>query len=141
VQAVATAKVVEQARSQMTLDFLTSFWQARFPGQIPETLVAPEILEGDSFELEGQPLVVIDLGHTDTDDTTARHIPSLDFVVAGDAVYNNVHLYLAESPSVQRRAWLAALDTIESLGARSIVAGHKDPSRGDEPTTIAETRG
>jgi hypothetical protein len=39
---------------------------------------------------------------------TARHIPSLDFVAAGDAVYNNVHLYLAESPSVQRRAWFGA---------------------------------
>src|ERR1700739_129769 len=92
----------------MTLDFLTSFWQARFPGQIPETLVAPEILEGDSLRTRRATLVVIDLGHTDTDDTTARHIPSLDFVAAGDAVYNNVHLYLAESPSVQRRALFGA---------------------------------
>jgi len=71
-------------------------------------LSLPRYWKATPFELEGQPLVVIDLGHTDTDDTTARHIPSLDFVAAGDAVYNNVHLYLAESPSVQRRAWFGA---------------------------------
>ncbi|MFC8244697.1 hypothetical protein [Streptomyces chartreusis] len=34
--------------------------------------------------------------HTDTDHTTVLHIPDLDLVVAGDAVYNDVHLYLSE---------------------------------------------
>jgi glyoxylase-like metal-dependent hydrolase (beta-lactamase superfamily II) len=139
-EAMATAKVVEHARSQMTPDFLASFWEARFPKQIPDSIAAPDAMDGDSFELEGEALVVIDLGHTDTDDTTALHIPSLDLVVAGDAVYNNVHLYLAESPPPQRQAWLAALDTIDALGARAVVAGHKDPSRGDDPIAIVETR-
>jgi hypothetical protein len=27
-------------------------------------------LEGDEFDLEGQDLLAVDLGHTDTDDTT-----------------------------------------------------------------------
>jgi len=139
-EAMATAKVVEHARSQMTPDFLASFWEARFPKQIPDSIAAPDAMDGDSFELEGEVLVVIDLGHTDTDDTTALHIPSLDLVVAGDAVYNNVHLYLAESPPPQRQVWLAALDTIDALGARAVVAGHKDPSRGDDPIAIVETR-
>lgn len=138
--AMATAKVVEHARSQMTPEFLASFWEARFPKQIPDSIVAPDAMDGDSFELEGEVLAVIDLGHTDTDDTTALHIASLDLVVAGDAVYNNVHLYLAESPPRQRQAWLEALDKIDALGARAVVAGHKDPSRGDDPIAIAETR-
>ncbi|MBM0276250.1 MBL fold metallo-hydrolase [Micromonospora tarensis] len=42
-------------------------------------------------------LVAIEVGHSETDGTTVLHVPSLDLVVAGDAVYNGVHLYLAES--------------------------------------------
>ncbi|QYB00425.1 MBL fold metallo-hydrolase (plasmid) [Rhodococcus sp. USK10] len=139
-QAVATAGVVEHARSQAAPDFLASFWQARFPGEIPSKLTIPGILEGDTIELEGEQLVVVELGHTDTDGTTALHVPSVGLVIAGDAVYNNVHLYLAETPPPLRQSWLDALELIESLDARTAVAGHKDPHRSDSPVAIAETR-
>ena len=36
-------------------------------------------------------------------------------MVAGDAAYNDVHLYLAESNAQKRREWISALDKIESL--------------------------
>jgi hypothetical protein len=52
-----------------------------------------------------------------------------------------VHLYLADSGSEGRRSWLRALDAIEQLRPRVVVAGHKDPSAGDSPEIIAETRG
>jgi len=48
------------------------------------------------IDLEGHDLVVVPLGHTDTDDTTCLHVPSVGLVVAGDAAYNDVHLYLAD---------------------------------------------
>jgi hypothetical protein len=85
--------------------------------------------------------VPVELGHTDTDDTTCLHIPLIGLVVAGDAAYNNVHLFLADSGSDGRRSWLQALDTIEQLHPLAVVAGHKDPSAGDAPEIIAETRG
>jgi hypothetical protein len=37
------------------------------------------------------------IGHTDTDHSTCLHVPSIDLVMSGDAVYNGAHLYLAES--------------------------------------------
>ncbi|MFF2430107.1 MBL fold metallo-hydrolase [Streptomyces mirabilis] len=60
--------------------------------------------------------------------------------MAGDAVYNDVHLYLAESRPEGRRAWLDALDTIAVLEPEAVVAGHKNPDRPDDPKAIAETR-
>lgn len=137
---VASAAVVAQMRKQIAPEFLASFWQNRFPGQIPAGLEPAEALEGSVFTLEGHELVVVDLGHTDTDDTTALHVPSIGLVVAGDAVYNDVHLYLAESPASGRQAWLRALDTIESLDPRAVIAGHKRPDRDDDPKTVEETR-
>ena len=69
----------------------------RFPNQIPSNLVIAEPLTGMTIDLEGHELVVVELGHTDTDLTTCLHVPSIGLIVAGDAAYNDVHLYLAES--------------------------------------------
>ena len=60
-------------------------------------------------------------------------------MVAGDAVYNDVHLYLVESNPQTRGEWIAALYKIESLNPRA-VASHKRPERDDDPRTIEETR-
>jgi hypothetical protein len=48
-------------------------------------------------------LVSVELGHTDTDYTTCLNVPSIGLVVAGDAAYNDVHLYLVESNAKSRR--------------------------------------
>lgn len=115
-------------------------WGAAFPGQIPENRVMAEALKGNVIDLEGRELVVVELGHTDTDATTCLHVPSIGLVVAGDAAYNDVHLYLVESTGEQRQEWLAALDKIESLGPRTVVATHKRPENDDSPRIIEETR-
>jgi hypothetical protein len=139
-RAVALPSVVEQMQKQMAPEFIESFWNSRFPGQIPERLTTAEALSGDRFDLEGNDLVVVELGHTDTDDTTCLHVPSIGLVVAGDAAYNDVHLYLAESPAEKRKEWLAALDTIDALRPRAVVAGHKRAERADDPKIVEETR-
>jgi hypothetical protein len=61
-------------------------------------------------------------------------------VVAGDAAYNDVHLYLAESNAQKRREWISALDRIESLNPRAVVAAHKRPENDDNPRIIEQTR-
>jgi glyoxylase-like metal-dependent hydrolase (beta-lactamase superfamily II) len=140
VRAVATPAVVESMRKWSAPDVMQAFWQARFPAQIPDRNPVAEPLDGTCFELEGHPLVTVDVGHTDTDDTTVLHLPDLGLVVAGDAAYNDVHQYLAESDSRGRQDWLAALDTIEALDPRAVVAGHKRYGHDDNPGIIEQTR-
>ncbi len=108
--------------------------------QTSDHLVLAEELTENVIDLEGHDLVVVPLGHTDTDNTTCLHVPSIGLVVAGDAAYNDVHLYLAESNAQTRREWIAALDTIESLHPRAVIAGHKRPGKDDCPRIIEETR-
>ncbi|HEX2681451.1 MAG TPA: MBL fold metallo-hydrolase [Candidatus Dormibacteraeota bacterium] len=137
---VATPDVVKIMRQQASPQWLVPFWTSLFPGQIPDHLVIADELAGSVIELEGRELVVVPLGHTDTDNTTCLHIPSVGLVVAGDAAYNDVHLYLGESNPQTRREWIAALDTIETLNPRAVVAGHKRPGNDDNPKIIEETR-
>jgi glyoxylase-like metal-dependent hydrolase (beta-lactamase superfamily II) len=96
VRAVATPAVIEGMRKWSAPEALQTFWQPRFPGQIPDDNPVADPLDGPSFELEGHRLVAVDVGHTDTDDTTVLHVPDLGLVVAGDAAYNGVHQYLAD---------------------------------------------
>jgi glyoxylase-like metal-dependent hydrolase (beta-lactamase superfamily II) len=139
-KAVAMPKAVEVMRRQASPDVVASFWSSRYPGQIPKRLVIAGELKSNVIELEGQELIAIELGHTDTGHTTCLHAPSLGLVVAGDSVYNDTHLYLAESNAGTRKEWIAALDTIEQLKPRAVIAGHKKPERGDGPENIGETR-
>jgi glyoxylase-like metal-dependent hydrolase (beta-lactamase superfamily II) len=127
-------------RQQASPEFVASFWNVRFPGQIPGRLVIAEELERNVIDLEGHDLVAIEVGHTDTDKTTCLHVPSLDLVVAGDVAYNGDHLYLVESNAQTRREWISALDTIEALKPRAVIAGHKKPENDDSPGIIEETR-
>ena len=76
-KAVATADVLKVMRRQMSPEFVASFWKARYPGQIPEHLVLPEELQGNVIDLEGRELVAVEVGHTDTDNTTCLHVPSV----------------------------------------------------------------
>ena len=137
---VATPDVVKTMRQQASPQSLASFWNPRFPGQISDHLVLAEELTENVIDLEGHDLVVVPLGHTDTDNTTCLHVPSIGLVVAGDAAYNGVHLHLGESNPHTRREWIAALDTIEALHPRAVIAGHKKPGNEDGPRIIEETQ-
>ena len=141
VRAVATPAVIEAMRKWSAPEVLQTFWQPRFPGQIPDDNPVADPLDGPSFELEGRQLVAVDVGHTDTDDTTVLHVPE----EAGRrtqrrGMYNDVHQYLAESDFQGRQDWLAALDIIEALDPRAVVAGHKRYGNDDNPRIISETR-
>jgi glyoxylase-like metal-dependent hydrolase (beta-lactamase superfamily II) len=139
-RAMAMPDVVKSMRRQASSEYVSNFWNARYPGQIPERLVIAEELKGNVIQLEGRDLIVVEVGHTDTEHTTCLHVPSAGLVVAGDAAYNDVHLYLAESNAETRREWIAALDAIESLKPRAVIAGHKKPQKNDSPRIIEETR-
>jgi hypothetical protein len=127
-------------RQHASPEVLEKVWKASFPGQIPDRLVLAEELRGNVIDLEGNGLVSVELGHTDTDHTTCLNVPSIGLVVAGDAAYNDVHLYLAESNAQTRQEWISALDKIESLKPRAVIASHKRPGNEDNPQIIEETR-
>jgi glyoxylase-like metal-dependent hydrolase (beta-lactamase superfamily II) len=136
----AAAGTIEVMRYHASPQVRAAAWDRSFPGQIPEATVAATTPRGNRFELEGNELHIVEVGHTDTDNTTVLHVPSIGLVVAGDAVYNGVHQYLVEGGNGGIHKWINALDTIASLQPRAVVAGHKNPELGDDPAAIDETR-
>src|SRR5258708_11364308 len=129
-RAFALPAVIERMRQDATPERLAT-WHARFPGKLPDHLVFADHLADHTLALEGHDLVAVELAHTDTDATTCLHAPDIGLVVAGDAAYNDVHLYLAESNPERRREWIAALDTMEALHPPAVIAGHPPAGRHD----------
>jgi glyoxylase-like metal-dependent hydrolase (beta-lactamase superfamily II) len=140
VRAVATASVVDRMAGQLEPEMMDGFWRRLFPGQIADDPGIAERLDGASIELEGLALIPIATGFTDTADSTSLHLPSIGLIAAGDVVYNGIHPFLGETTAQSRLQWIAALDTLEALEARNVVAGHKIPEHDDDPQHIAETR-
>jgi len=138
VQAIATREVVAKMRLQITPERLDDR-RKQFPN-LPDVISIADPLEGNEIELEGNKLVVVRVGHTDTDNTTCLHVPSIGLVVAGDVVYNGIHPFLSESNRQTRLEWIAALDKIDALKPSAVVAGHKIPSNDDSPRNVEETR-
>jgi len=137
---VARPEVIKIMRQQASPESLATYWNPRFPDQISSQLAIAEELTGNVINLEGQELVSVPLGFTDTAGTTCLHVPSIGLIVAGDAAYNGVHLHLSESPDQQKRQeWVAALDKMESLKPRAVIAGHKRVGNADSPKILGET--
>jgi glyoxylase-like metal-dependent hydrolase (beta-lactamase superfamily II) len=139
-KALATSEVSTAMLSEIAPERVESFWKSRFPHQVPDHLVRAQPLDGTEIHLEAQELVIVKLGHTDTDNSTCLYVPSVRLVVAGDAVYNGIHPFQAETNKQNRLEWIAALDKIDALYPQAVVAGHKVPGADDSPDNIAKTR-
>ena len=139
-RAVATEATVRYMQSQRMPPVFEDFWEKRFPGQISRPLVAADVLRENAIDLEGHELIPVEVGQSDTHDTTVLHVPDLDLVVAGDVAYNDVHLYLTESTKERRRDWIASIARVADLHPRLVVAGHKRPGAVDGAYILDETK-
>ena len=87
-----------------------NLWNGWFPGQVPDQPVIAEEIEGNAIDLEGNELRVVELGHSDTQDSTCLYVPSIGLVCVGNPAFNGTHPWLAGCPNTQKRnEWISAL--------------------------------
>ncbi|MFE5790576.1 MBL fold metallo-hydrolase [Rhodococcus erythropolis] len=139
-KAVATSEVVARAEFESTDPTVSTYWQTIFAGEIPSRPVLPQALADDVIELEGFELRVVRVARGDTEFSTVLHVPSIAAVIAGDVVYNGVHMMTAETGPIEREQWVSSLDAVAALDPRIVVAGHKRIDNEDGPETIEQTR-
>ena len=121
---VATAGTIAQMRGSVATRPL--LWDKLYAGLIPPSPVTAVTVPDNRFTLEGHDLVMVDVGHADADDNTVLHVPDLGLVIAGDVIYNGVHMYLGQSAVGGFGPWRDAIDKVEALGPRHIVCGHQN---------------
>jgi glyoxylase-like metal-dependent hydrolase (beta-lactamase superfamily II) len=114
------------------------------PDDAPDSLPAVLPFPSTHLAVDGQDVEVVadQQGDELVPSNTYLWIPSLRAVVAGDIVFNGVHVWLANSNHASRQRWLRALDGLSARHPAIVVAGHKrDAATPDTPEAIALTRG
>ncbi|KAB8264561.1 beta-lactamase-like protein [Aspergillus pseudonomiae] len=140
-RAIATPATVAHSQGQLEPDKFVNIWTRFFPAQIYQPQKTAEPWPSVTFTMEDHVFRIIDVGHTDTHDSTVLWVPDLRLVVAGDVVYGDVHQFFGEADTTsKRREWLRALDTIERLEPHTVVAGHKRAGTVDGVFNIESTR-
>lgn len=136
---VASPGTIEQMHNNVA--GREAVWDKGYPGQIPPSPVTATPVTDNRLTLEGHELLIVEVGHSDTDHSTVLHVPDLNLVVAGDVMYNGAHQYLAESADGGRDAWRNAIDRVRALRPQRIVASHRDKNLDDDAERImVETR-
>ena len=139
VQVVATPATIAQMHGNLAAR--EQFWETLWPGQIPPSPVTAVAVPDNRITLEGHEIRIVEVGHTDSDDTGVIHVPDLGLVVAGDVLYNGAHVFIGQSSGGGLDAWRKAIDIVEALNPRWVVASHKDKDRDNDATRVlAETR-
>jgi glyoxylase-like metal-dependent hydrolase (beta-lactamase superfamily II) len=136
----AAPEVAARAAWEAEFNKTSKYWTARFPGELPEPPVVPEVLNTDEILVDGQVVNIIHVGQGDIEGSTIFHVPSADAVVCGDVVYNNVHMMMYEADEAKREAWIASIDAVAALNPKIVVAGHKSVGAADLPENLAASQ-
>ena len=91
---------------------------------LPQKLIVPQVLKGNTLDLEGHELDIVGLSGRQPDRTFVW-IPSIKAVVGGVVVADNLHVWMADTQTPQsHKQWLATLKRIDSLQPKVVVPGH-----------------
>lgn len=105
-------------------DSKLAYWSGILKEQAPASLIVPEALEGNSFSIEGKPIIIQGINGEDPARTFVW-IPDLKAVVGGVIVSDNIHVWIADTQtSASRQYWKNTLASIKQLDPQIIVPGH-----------------
>ncbi|EGU81407.1 hypothetical protein FOPG_10092 [Fusarium oxysporum f. sp. conglutinans race 2 54008] len=133
--ALATRATIQHIEQQLDEEYFANTWRTFFPGgQIYEPITRPKPLQdSNEFRLQDRWLFkAVEVGHTDTYDSTVLWVPDLKLAVCGDVIYGDVHQMLLEANTKSKREeWIHAVEQVEALGPIYVVPGHKRPEEAD----------
>jgi len=122
VRVIATSGVVKRI-AQVYQEKIVKWTQLLGSGATSH-VVAIEQFDGPVITFEDSQIAVLKNLQGDTNENTMLWIPGQRILIAGDVVFNNMHVYTAETDSKARGRWLNSLRTIRELHPSIVVPGH-----------------
>jgi glyoxylase-like metal-dependent hydrolase (beta-lactamase superfamily II) len=122
VRVVATSAVVERI-AQVYQEKIAKWTQLLGSGATSRAVAIGQF-DGPVITFERSQIAVLKNLQGDTNENTMLWIPRQRLLIAGDVVFNNMHVYTAETDSKARERWLNSLKTIRELRPSIVVPGH-----------------
>ncbi|MDQ0964668.1 glyoxylase-like metal-dependent hydrolase (beta-lactamase superfamily II) [Flavobacterium sp. W4I14] len=138
VTAFASPATVEaiKASAQKKLDV----WGERLGKAITSNVVLPQVIKGNSIDLEGQKLEVVGLEEFPA--KTFVWVPSIKAVIGGINVFGTTfNLWMADAQTPEaRKNWIAVLDKIEALNPSIVIPAHANNASPFDVSAIKHTK-
>ena len=122
-----------------SLPFKVARWSPALGDNGPAYPSAPIALTEDRIMLEGHELQVIGPMQGDHRHSTVLWIPTIRALIAGDIVFNEVHLWLGEHDLAAVAAWGQTVEQLLALDPAIVVAGHARPGLPDDVSGLRFT--
>jgi glyoxylase-like metal-dependent hydrolase (beta-lactamase superfamily II) len=132
---VTTAPTLKKIAA--TLPNKLQVWGPRMGANAPKNVPLPEVLAGNTISLEDQVLEIRGL-----DDSLPHRsyvwIPSIRTIAGGVNVFGGLHLWTADTQSVQERTdWAKKLGTMAALNPVTVIPGHSLPGQKHDASQLA----
>jgi glyoxylase-like metal-dependent hydrolase (beta-lactamase superfamily II) len=122
VRIIATSAVA--ARIHKVYQEKIDKWKQLLGSGATTHVVPIEPFDGNTITFESSHIEVLKHIQGDTGENTMLWIPGQRILVGGDVVFNNMHVYTAETDRQARRNWLDSLNTIRQLKPSVVIPGH-----------------
>ena len=119
---IATSAVVDRI-SKVYREKLDK-WQKILGSGASSQAVGISKYDGSTIDFDGSRIQVIKDIQGDTDQNTMLWIPGQRILIAGDVLFDDIHVYTAETDSKARAKWLDTLRKITELKPLVVVPGH-----------------
>ena len=115
-------------------------WGESLSKSITSNAILPQVLKGNSIDLEGQKLEIIGLDEFPS--KTFVWIPSIKTVVGGINVFGTTfNLWMADAQTTEaRKQWISVLDKIESLHPMIVIPAHANSESVFDLTAVKHTK-
>jgi len=99
-------------------------WKKILGPDATSQVVAIEKFDGNFIEFENSKIELLKNVQGDTDENTMLWLPGQRMLIAGDVLFNNMHVYTAETDSKARGKWLNSINKIRELKPSVVIPGH-----------------
>jgi glyoxylase-like metal-dependent hydrolase (beta-lactamase superfamily II) len=99
-------------------------WEKVLGSGAASQVVAISKFDANFVDFDGARIEVFKHIRGDTDENTMLWIPGERILIAGDIVFNDMHVYTAETDSEAREKWLNSLEKIRKLNPSIVIPGH-----------------
>ena len=99
-------------------------WQMVFGPGATSHVVDISKFDGDVILFESTEIQVLKNIQGDTDENSMLWIPGQRILITGDVLFNDMHVYTAETDITARGRWLNSLKTIRALKPSVVIPGH-----------------
>lgn len=136
---LATAATVDLIKQ--TKDGKLAFWGPKMANNAPQSLIVPQVLEGNTLKVDGEVIEVKGIDGPQPQNSWLW-IPTLKTALGGVLVSgNNIHVWLADAQTAEERAvWQQKLENIKALRPLRVIPGHFLPGAAETITSVNFTQ-